>query len=144
MSQSVNFLKVNCENKNICNFYDIKRYPTIKVFYNGDELNDEPARDLNGLLGFAQKLSQPSLEELKKENISEYKETKANEMVLIYNDENSELYKCTQNIVENKFKLSFYVKTIKKTKANLELLNSNDVLSKKEFIENEALIVFIS
>jgi hypothetical protein len=137
-SQNLNFLKVNCEHKNICQFYDVKRYPTIKVFYKGEELNDEPARDLNGLIEFAEKLSKNSIQELNQEQISKFVDMKPNELLLLYkNDSNT--YRCLENLIESKFKLSYNVLSVLKSQENINLLKS--IYPKFLFDEDEFIIV---
>ena len=63
-----NFYKVNCANKQICSHFDVNKFPTIKVFYRGKELDSEPGRDLISVLEYLDKLSTDSLIKLKDES----------------------------------------------------------------------------
>ncbi len=143
-SQSINFLKVNCEHIKICQFYEVKKYPTIKVFYKGHELNEEPSRDLNGVIDFAEKLSKNSIQELNEDQISALEDIKQNEMLLLYNKKDSNTYKCLENLMESKYKLSFHVLSLIKSEENLKLLKSSfsKFLTKKE--EDEMILIVIT
>ncbi len=114
LTKNINFFKINCQNKSVCNYFNINRYPTIKVYHKGKELEEEPGRDVEGLLQFVHKLSSPSMiqinseEELKKFNENHLEGS----YVMIYEDANSEFYKCVKDLAENKYKVLFNVAAI--------------------------------
>jgi hypothetical protein len=104
-------MKVNCQNKNICNHFDVKHYPTIKFFIEGHKSSEDPGREVSSILEFILKLTTPALIELHSEKEikdfrSQYGE---NTFVVHYDgDKNSEFYKCIENLAEKKFKSHFY------------------------------------
>lgn len=56
--QKVNFYEVECsgELKFLCEEFAINKYPTLKIYYKGKELNFEPSRDKNSLTELLVKL----------------------------------------------------------------------------------------
>ncbi len=111
LTNNFNFFKVNCQHKNICSHFNINRYPTLKVFYKGKELEEEPSRDLKGVLEFVDKLANPSLVEIKSQKeITNFKTSLSDgSFLLIYETKDSEFFKCVEELAENKYKLLFYV-----------------------------------
>ena len=104
-------MKVNCQNKNICNHFDVKHYPTIKIFIEGHKSSEEPGREIASLLEFILKSTTPAIIELHSENeIKDFKiQYGENSFVVNYDgNKNSDFYKCIENLAEKKFKQNFY------------------------------------
>jgi hypothetical protein len=84
------------------------------VFYNGKELEEEPGRDLESVLEYIDKLSSPSIIEI--ENQSEIqnfgKLYGESSFIMVYDDKNSEFYKCVSNLSENTYKTLFFIGSI--------------------------------
>jgi hypothetical protein len=116
-TKEVNFLSIDCANKDICAPFGIRKYPTLKTFYKGKELQDEPARDPHALVELCQKLTSESYLNLNsptevKEFFKKYPESS---FLFIYDSKESEFYKCMLSLSENPlFKPSFYFAAIQK------------------------------
>jgi protein disulfide-isomerase A1 len=104
-------MKVNCQNKNICNQFEVKHYPTIKIFIDGHKSSEEPGRDAASILQFIHKQTSPAIVELQSdEELKNFRNNYGEDTFVVYydGDKNSELYKCIEQLAEKKFKPYFY------------------------------------
>ena len=111
MANGFNFMKVNCQNKNICNKFDVKQYPTVKIFINGHKSSEEPGRDAASILQFIHKQTSPAVIDLpSEENLKNFRNNYGEDTFVLYydGDKTSELYKCIEQLAEKKFKPYFY------------------------------------
>lgn len=121
LADSFEFYKVNCQNKELCKAFEVRKYPTIKVFYNGQELEEEPGREMSTLLEYISKLNHPSLIDLDKaEDIKLFREKYGESTFLaLYDSKNSMFHKCVNLIGESiKFKTLFYIGMLKLSEYN--------------------------
>ncbi len=132
LAEKFNFFKVNCSNKSLCSYFGVKRYPTIKVFYQGKEIEDEPGRDLVSVLEYIDKLTSSSLIEIESHNeINNFgKLYGESSFVMVYDKKDSDFYKCVNELAENYYKTIFYIGCI-----SIERYNEGN--------EKPKLIVFI-
>lgn len=126
MSENFNFFRVNCSNKSVCTHFHVNRYPTIKVFFQGKEIDTEPGRDLESLLEFVDKLNSKALINLSdKELLKDFKKNYGeNSFILVSDNESSKLYKCFETLAEGKYKPLFYFAHINKENYDKELTGS--------------------
>ncbi len=130
-------MKVNCQNKSICNHFDVRHYPTIKMFIDGHQSNEDLGRDIASILEFIQKLTTPSIVEINSEiEIKEFRKQYGENSFMVYYDgeKNSEWFQCIENLAENKFKQNFYFGVFAKNPQE----NSQEF---KEKIQNKFKIV---
>jgi thiol-disulfide isomerase/thioredoxin len=120
------FLKINCNKKEICNFFNVDRYPTIKVYIRGNELKFEPIRELIPLLEFLQKISTNPL--IKVNNDIDFYNNYGNFSPLVeYNEKNTEFISCISMLAKNDFLIDFYfgIKSININDKNKEKVKFN-------------------
>jgi len=111
-TQNFNFFKVNCKNKSLCEHFNVKRFPTVKVFYNGKEIEDEPGRNTESVIEYINKLTAPSIFELNsRKEIQQFiigndkgEFYSDSNFIMVYDDKNSDFYKCVNTLVENNYK----------------------------------------
>ena len=104
-------MTVNCQNKSICNQFDVKHYPTIKFYIEGHKSSEEPGRDTASILEFIQKQTSPARIDLQsKEEVTNFRTLYGEDTFIVYydGDKNSEWYKCIEQLAEKKFKPYFY------------------------------------
>jgi hypothetical protein len=119
-------MKVNCQNKSICNHFDVRHYPTIKFFIEGHKSNEEPGRDIASILEFIQKLTTPAIIEIGSRNqVKDFRKLYGENSFVVYydGDKNSEWFKCIDDIAEKKFKPYFYFGLINDGNSNENLKN---------------------
>lgn len=128
-------MKVNCQNKSICNHFDVRHFPTIKFFIDGHISNEEPGRDIPSILEYIQKLTTPSIIEIKSENeIKEFRSLYGENSFVVYydGDKNTEWYRCIENIAEKKFKPYFYFGLYSdSSNVKIEDKSNEDIINKK-------------
>ena len=118
-------MKVNCQNKNICNHFDVKHYPTIKIFIEGHKSSEEPGRDIASILQFIQKQTSPAIIELQsEEELKNFRTSYGEDSFVVYydGDKNSQWYNCIEQLAEKKFKPYFYFGIFHDTKSNRETI----------------------
>jgi len=103
-------VKVNCANKEICTYYDIKKFPTIKVFINGKLQNNDPGRELESILEYMDKVQSPNI--VKINNLDEANNFAFNygdvSFILFDHDETTKFYECLNTISEENYKSEYY------------------------------------
>lgn len=116
LSENFNFFSVNCENKAVCEHFGINRYPTLKTFFQGEELNAEPGRDLESTLEFVDKLnSTPLIEITSKQAIPDFKRDYGESSpIAAYDNKDSNFFKCLKQLAEDKYKPNLYFGIIQK------------------------------
>lgn len=74
LTKGFNLFKVNCSKKtdagsndSICKEFEVSKYPTLKVFVNGTELDSEPSRDKIHLIEYLNKLSEVQVQIIESE-----------------------------------------------------------------------------
>ena len=105
----------------------------MRVFFQGKELEEEPGRELQSLLEFVDKLNSPSVVDLDSMNELEHfmKFYGENSLLMVYEEKDSEFYKCVRDLVEDKYKMLFYVGSIRIDKYYDEKEGKNPILMVK-------------
>jgi hypothetical protein len=86
----------------------VSKYPTVKVFHKGKQLEDEPGRDVQSILEYLDKLNTPALIMLtSKEDLNKFYEMYGNSSPIILYKGNSGILECIQKLEEN-YKNLFY------------------------------------
>ena len=111
------FLKINCNQKEICNKFGVDRFPTIKVYDKGNLLPSEPQRELAPLLEFLEKVSSEPMIKIKDVNtyLSEYGTFSP---YVEYSEDHPEFISCVSMLAKTDFKTTYYfgIKEIKDEK----------------------------
>ena len=94
------FVSVQCTGGTICDDFNVKKYPTIKVFSQGQEANFEPSRDYDVLLETLLKIEDSRIIKIKSlEDLSFYNKYFGSISFLIYEVEKNENFlNCVNNI----------------------------------------------
>jgi len=144
-----NFLQINCGNKDICDHFKVNKYPTIKIFIEGESNEEEPNRDLESILEYLTKLtSDPLIQINSKKDLENFRTNYGdmNFLVVLNKGENNEyekspFYKCIYDLANGQFKSMFYFGII--DKKNYDYKQFENKL-KQENIENFPNIVSVS
>jgi hypothetical protein len=113
LTESFEFITVNCADKELCNFYKANRYPTIKVFLKGEEIDGEPGRDLETLLDFIERLSSDTVQKVRTvEELNQFRNKHSDSFILAYDNTETEYYKCIAELANEKYKQYFYIAAI--------------------------------
>ncbi|KAI9484602.1 thioredoxin-like protein [Zychaea mexicana] len=68
--------KVDCTvNQDLCQEYEVRGYPTIKVFRNGETADYKGARKADGIVSYMQKQAAPAVTDLDADNFAKFKES---------------------------------------------------------------------
>lgn len=111
------FLKINCNLKEICNAFKADRFPTIKVYHRGNELKVEPIRELEPLLEFIEKLtSNPIVEVSSKEKF--YEDYGTFSPLAIYHSNDTKFVSCINMLAKSEYQTTFYIGQMKAMNAN--------------------------
>jgi thiol-disulfide isomerase/thioredoxin len=118
------FLKINSNSKKATDAFGVDRFPTIKVFINGNELKIEPVRELIPLLEFLEKLiNNPVININSKEDfIKEYGDFSP---YIEYNEKQSEFISCINLLAKTDFLNIFYF--------GVKKINNNNLKEKISF-----------
>jgi len=110
IAKDFSLLKVNCANKEICNHYDIKKFPTTKVYLKGKLMASDPGRELEDILEYIDKLQSPNIKLL--QSLVEANEFSANygdvSFILFDHNNDTDSYECLDKLAGDKFKSDFY------------------------------------
>lgn len=117
IAKKFQFLKINCNLKEICNVFKVDRFPTIKVYHRGNELKIEPIRELEPLLEFIDKLtSNPMIEVAAK--LQFYEDYGTYSPIVIYNSNNAAFISCINMLAKSDFLNTFYIGALKTNDVN--------------------------
>ncbi|KAG2215096.1 hypothetical protein INT46_002928 [Mucor plumbeus] len=73
LKDKVKIAKVDCtENQDLCQKYDVRGYPTLKVFRKGDTSDYKGARKADGIVSYMQKQAAPAVADLDATNFTEF------------------------------------------------------------------------
>lgn len=133
----IEFLKINCDNKEICDEYNIEKYPTIKVYIKGNEFKREPVRELIPFLEYLDKIINNPIINITNDD-EFYKKYGTFSPIIEYNEKNIEFISCILNLANNYFFYHFYF-GLKKIEVNInkeveEKIKFNFDGMNKEFI----------
>jgi hypothetical protein len=79
----------------------------------GEELNDEPGRDLETLLEFIERLSNDPVHIFQStDELEKFKLKHTDTFVLAFENKEADYYKCIERLVNDKFKQYFYIAAI--------------------------------
>jgi len=104
LTNGIEFISVNCKNKQICDHFKVKGYPTIQLYMKGVLQQYEVPRQLEALLEFIDKLLSPDIIPIQQDEISHFSNSYGEvSFLLISQEDNSEIVNCVQEIAkENK------------------------------------------
>ncbi|KAG0170339.1 protein disulfide-isomerase precursor [Apophysomyces sp. BC1034] len=72
--KNVKLAKVDCtENQDLCQDYEVRGYPTLKLFRKGDTTEYKGPRKADGIVSYMQKQAAPALSAVTPENFEEFK-----------------------------------------------------------------------
>lgn len=114
--KNIKFIKINCLNQTICDFYNITKYPTTKMFINKKEFQYN--REIK-LISFLEDLKKISSNPLIPINSKEdfYKNYGTFSPYVEYKKENNSFIYCLNNLANEYYLINFYF-GIKKIKEN--------------------------
>ncbi|KAI7892401.1 thioredoxin-like protein [Mucor mucedo] len=71
--KEIKIAKVDCtENQDLCQKYDVRGYPTLKVFRNGETSDYKGARKADGIVSYMQKQASPPVTQLDATNFGDF------------------------------------------------------------------------
>lgn len=118
LTYNFELIKIKCGDEstsNTCQHFNVRKYPTLKVFYKGVELSNEPSRDKKALIEYLHKLSSSSLVQLEsKAGLKDFLSNYGESSFVIYNYDTSSVsmntFKSCINAVSEdvKYKPFFY------------------------------------
>lgn len=147
---SFNFIQINCSNKETCEHFKVNKYPTIKVYIQGESLDDEPNRELEPLLEYLEKLSSNPIINLEdnQEAIKDFRANYGDVNFLVVlekkNLENSQFYQCLENLANNKYKPIFYFGILEKNFYNYPQFKNIEKENLPDIITVRYKILFIN
>ena len=101
------FLKINCDKKEICNSFNINKFPTIKIYIKKNEFKTELIKELIPLLEFLEKISNNPLIKIKNE-LEFYNDYGTFSPIVEYKEKNNEFISCISMLANKDFLLNFY------------------------------------
>ena len=101
------FLKINCDKKEICNSFNINKFPTIKIFIKRNEFKTEPIKELIPLLEFLEKISNNPLIKINNE-LDFYNDYGTFSPIVEYNEKNNQFISCISMLANKEFLINFY------------------------------------
>ena len=131
--KNIKFIKINCLNKTICDFYNIQNYPTTKVFINNKEFKYEPEIKLISFLEYLKKISSnPLIPINSKEDF--FKKYGTISPYVEYKKENNSFISCLNQLANENYLSIFYfgikkIKEIKEEKIEFNY-NNNTIIHK--------------
>ncbi|OAD67382.1 hypothetical protein PHYBLDRAFT_19447 [Phycomyces blakesleeanus NRRL 1555(-)] len=105
--KSVTLAKVDCtENEDLCQKYEIRGYPTLKVFRNGSFVEYKGPRKADGIVSYMTKQAAPAISPLTSETFEPFK-TSDRVVVVAYTDPKDEVSKATLLAAAEKLREDF-------------------------------------
>ena len=101
------FLKINCDKKEICNSFNINKFPTIKIFIKRNEFKTEPIRELIPLIEFLEKISNNPLIKINNE-LDFYNDYGTFSPIVEYKEKNNQFISCISLLANKDFLINFY------------------------------------
>ena len=101
------FLKIYCDKKEICNSFNINKFPTIKIFIKRNEFKTEPIKELIPLLEFLEKISNNPLIKINNE-LDFYNDYGTFSPIVEYNEKNNQFISCISMLANKEFLINFY------------------------------------
>ncbi|KAL9545903.1 hypothetical protein MBANPS3_006923 [Mucor bainieri] len=102
LKDKVKIAKVDCtENQDLCQKYDVRGYPTLKVFRNGETSEYKGARKADGIVSYMQKQAAPAVADLDASNFTEFQNS---DRVVVVGYANDEASKAALKQVANKLR----------------------------------------
>ncbi|CAO0798063.1 unnamed protein product [Mucor circinelloides] len=102
LKDKVKIAKVDCtENQDLCQKYDVRGYPTLKVFRNGETSEYKGARKADGIVSYMQKQAAPAVADLDATNFTEFQNS---DRVVIVGYANDDASKAALKQVANKLR----------------------------------------
>lgn len=118
LTSNFELIKIKCgddSTSSTCQYFNIRKYPTLKVFYKGVELSSEPSRDKKTLIEYLHKLSSPSLIQISsKDELQNFLNNYGESSFVVYNYDDSPVSinsfkSCLETVSEDlKYKPFFY------------------------------------
>jgi thiol-disulfide isomerase/thioredoxin len=103
-TKDFDFFTVNCKNKEICDKYNVNKFPTTKVFLKGKDMNEEPPRDTESLLEFIDKVSSPPILLLEEKALRHFSNNYGEiTFMILEEDEQSEFFQCVKRLAEDEY-----------------------------------------
>ncbi|TPX66860.1 hypothetical protein SpCBS45565_g04242 [Spizellomyces sp. 'palustris'] len=94
LKSSVPLAKVDCtEQTELCQEHDVRGYPTIKVFREGEPSEYKGQRTADSIIGYMKKLALPPVSELSADKVKEFAESDKVVIVGFFEDKASDEYK---------------------------------------------------
>ncbi|KAL7313779.1 protein disulfide-isomerase precursor [Mucor circinelloides] len=102
LKDKVKIAKVDCtENQDLCQKYDVRGYPTLKVFRNGETSEYKGARKADGIVSYMQKQAAPAVADLDATNFTEFQNS---DRVVVVGYANDDASKAALKQVANKLR----------------------------------------
>ncbi|KAG2233191.1 thioredoxin-like protein [Thamnidium elegans] len=103
--KNIKIAKVDCtENQDLCQKYEVRGYPTLKIFRNGETSEYKGARKADGIVSYMQKQASPAVTELDATNFGEFHTSDRVVVVGYAKDEASkEAFKAAANKLRDDF-----------------------------------------
>jgi thiol-disulfide isomerase/thioredoxin len=135
--KNIKFIKINCLNKTICDFYNIQKYPTTKIFINNKEFKYEPEIKLSSFLEDLKKISSNPLILINSKN-DFYKQYGTFSPYVEYKKENNSFINCLTKLTNEYYLSNFYfgLKKIKENEEEKIEFNYNNIIINHKWDEN--------
>lgn len=158
LSKAFSFIKVTCNaNSDICQSFNISKYPTLKVFLNGVEYSSEPSREKAELEEFLYKVNEDVVVNINnKKELDEFRSLYGEVSFLIYsNDDKEDKSLLKSDLVrlsnDHYIKANFYIGLVKDKSLvsdfitnSLKINSKNDESQTEDEDENDSIFFLIS
>ncbi|KAI8636643.1 thioredoxin-like protein [Parasitella parasitica] len=105
LKDKIKIAKVDCtENQDLCQKYDVRGYPTLKVFRKGETSDYKGARKADGIVSYMQKQAAPAVTDLDATNFADFQNS---DRVVVVGYANDEASKTTLKEVADKLRDDF-------------------------------------